>query len=336
MSVATVANFAARGILSVSASRGVDVASLIRETGVDERLLATPGVRLPLDSVIRLWEHARRSTGDEAFPLHVAEFLPFGAYKTYDLLLATAPTVGEALVKAAKYNGFVNDAFRPTLEQRRGQACLEYWNRVDPQCNPPEYIEFIFACFLLRFRLTTGVAFRPTEIHFRHAPPRDLSELHRVFQAPIRFRQPVTRVLIDSSSLRIPQLFADAMTSELLEHYIRATLNHPCVDDELTVALRRAIHALMSSERVTLAAAARRLGVSRRTLQRSLEARGTSFRHVFRALRWELSLTLLGRRGIRMNEAAESLGFSELSSFSRAFKKWTGMSPQAYRRKPSG
>jgi AraC-like DNA-binding protein len=74
--------------------------------------------------------------------------------------------------------------------------------------------------------------------------------------------------------------------------------------------------------------------VSRRTLQRSLEARGTSFRHVFRAMRCELSLTLLSRRGIRMNEAAESLGFSELSSFSRAFKKWTGMSPQAFRRKP--
>jgi AraC-like DNA-binding protein len=334
MSVATVANFAARGILSVSASRGVDVASLIRETGVDERLLAKPGVRLPLDSVIRLWEQARRSTRDEAFPLHVAELLPFGAYKTYDLLLATAPTVGEALVKAAKYNGFVNDAFRPTIEQRRGQTCIEYWNRVDPQCNPPEYIEFIFACFLLRFRLTTGVDFRPTEVHFQHSPPRDLSELHRVFRAPIRFRQPVTRVFIDPANMRIPQLFADALTSELLEHYIRGTLDHPCVDDELTLALRRAIHGLLSSERVTLTAAARRLGVSRRTLQRSLEVRGTSFRQVFRAMRCELSLTLLNRRGIRMNEAAESLGFSELSSFSRAFKKWTGMSPQAFRRKP--
>ncbi len=334
MSVATVANFAARGILSVSASRGVDVARLIKETGVDERLLAKPGLRLPLDSVIRLWEHARRSTRDEAFPLHVAEFLPFGAYKTYDLLLATAPTVGEALVKAAKYNGFVNDAFRPTLEHRRGEVCLEYWNRVDPQCNPPEYIEFIFAYFLLRFRLNTGVAFRPVEVHFQHAPPRDLTELHRVFQAPIRFRQPVTRAFLDPSVLRIPQLFADALTSELLEHYIRATLDHPCVDDELTLALRQAIHGLLASERVTLTGAARRLGVSRRTLQRSLEARGTSFRHVFRAMRCELSLTLLSRRGIRMNEAAESLGFSELSSFSRAFKKWTGMSPQAFRRKP--
>src|SRR4029434_58917 len=102
---------------------------------------------------------ADRSARHDVYPLRVAGLLPFGAYKTYDLLLATAPTVGEALVKAAKYNGVVNDAFRPTLEQPRGQACLEYWNRVDPQCNPPEYIEFIFACFLLRFRLTTGVDF---------------------------------------------------------------------------------------------------------------------------------------------------------------------------------
>jgi len=335
LGVATVANFAARGILSVSASRGVDVAGLMRDAEVDERLMAKPGVRAPLDSVIRLWEHARRQTRDEAFPLHVAEFLPFGAYKTYDLLLATAPTVGEALAKAAKYNGFVNDAFRPTLQERRGRVCIEYVNCVDPQCNPPEYLEFIFACFLLRFRLTTGVAWRPAEIHFRHSPPRSLTEHHRVFQAPILFNQPVTRVFIDRSALEIPQLFADAPTSELLEHYIRATLDHPCVDDELTRALRKAIQALLASERVTLAAAARRLGVGRRTLQRGLEARGTSFREVLRALRCELSLTVLTRRGVPMNEAAESLGFSELSSFSRAFKRWTGISPQAYRRKLS-
>jgi AraC-like DNA-binding protein len=265
----------------------------------------------------------------------VAEFLPFGAYKTYDLLLATAPTVGEALVKAAKYNGYVNDAFRPTLHHRRGQVCIEYVNCVDERCNPPEYIEFIFACFLLRFRHTTGVAFRPKELHFRHAPPRDLSEHERLFQAPILFRQPATRAFVEPSDLRIPQLFADAATSELLEHYIKATLTHPCVDDELTLALRNALHDLLSSERVTLAAAARRLGVGRRSLQRNLEARGTSFREVLRALRCELSLTLLRQRGMTMNHAAESLGFSELSSFSRAFKKWTGMSPQAYRRKPS-
>ena len=239
MSVATVANFAARGVLSVSASQGVDVASLIRESDVDERLLAEPGTRLPLDSVIKLWERARRTTGDEHLPLHVAEFLPFGAYKTYDLLLATAPTIGEALVKAAKFNGFVNDAFRPTLQHKRGQI-------------------------------------------------------------------------------------------------IRATLNRASTYDELTVALRQSLNRLLALNGATLAAAARELGMSRRGLQRRLAARGMSFRGLFRSLRYELALTLLSRREVSLNETADVLGFSELSSFSRAFKRWTGMSPQAYRRKPRG
>jgi AraC-like DNA-binding protein len=336
VSVATVANFAARGVLSVSATRGVDVASLIRESGVDDRLLVEPGTRLPLDSVIQLWERARRSTRDENFALHVAEFLPFGAYKTYDLLLATAPTIGEALVKAAKFNGFVNDAFRPTLQQKRGQICIEYSNCFDAQCNPPEYLEFIFACFLLRFRLTTGVDWRPTEIHFRHSPPRDLSEHYRIFQAPVLFRQPATRAILDPTVLRIPQVFADAPTSELLEHYIQRTLDHPVAYDELTVALRRSLNGLPSLDAATLATAARDLGMSRRGLQRKLAARGTSFRELFRTMRCELALTLLSRRDLSMNEATDALGFSELSSFSRAFKRWTGMSPQAYRRKPTG
>lgn len=335
MPVATVANFAARGILSVSASRGVEVSHLILDAGVDERLLAEPGARLPLDSVIKLWERASRSTKDEAFPLHVAEFLPFGAYKTYDLLLATAPTIGEALRRAAKYNGFVNDAFRPSLQMRRGQVCIEYSNCIDSQCNPPEYLEFIFACFLLRFRLTTGIEWRPAEVHFRHAPPRDLSEHHRIFQAPILFRQPATRVFLDPSILRIPQLLADAPTGELLEHYIQVTLKHPCPQDELTMSLRRTLSGLLSSERVSLGAVARDLGVSRRGLQRNLAARGTTYRALYRTMRCELALTLLSRRDLSLDEVSDSLGFSELSSFSRAFKKWTGINPQSYRRKPS-
>ncbi len=333
MPVATVANFAARGVLSFAASRGVELSSLIRRSGVDERLLERPGARMPLDSVINLWEHARRSTGDERIALDVAEFLPFGAYKTYDLLLATAPTIGDALRKAARYNGFVNDAFRPSLQVARGHVRLEYSNCFDSKCNPPEYYEFIFACFLLRFRLTTGVDVRPSEIHFRHSAPRDLSAHHRLFRAPIRFNQPVTRVLIDPSVLRIPQLFADAATCELLEQHVRATMARPGANDELTLALRNALSESLSSARMTLAAAARGLGVSRRGLQRKLAARGLSYREIYRAMRSEAALAMLARRESTASQVADALGFSELSSFSRAFKQWTGLSPQAHRRK---
>ena len=331
MPVATVANFTARGILSVSASRGVDVGGLIRESGLDERRLANPGARLPLDGVIKLWERARRRTGDENLPLHVAEFQPLGAYKMWEWYLATAATVGDALDKAARFNGWMNDAFRPTLRKRRDQASIEYANVVDPACQPAESFEFTFAWSLLRYRLTTGVNIRPTEVHFRHAPPSNFAEYHRIFQAPVRFRQPVGRVIVDAAVLRIPQLSADAATCELLEHYIETTLNHGRVYDELAVAVRRSLARLKSATMPTLAATARELGMSRRVLQRKLAARGTSFREFFRSVRYDLAITLLDQPDLSINEAADLLGFAEVSSFSRAFKLWTGLSPQAYR-----
>ena len=335
MAAPTVANFAAQGILNVCKSRGIDASSIVAQTGLDEHLLAEPGTRVPLDAVITLWERARRSMGDEHLALHVAESLPFGAYKTYDLLLATAPTIGEALGKAAKYNSFVNDAFRPFMVRSRGQICIEYLNCVDPQCNPPEYFEFIFACFLLRFRLTTGVPWHPVEIQFRHSPPRDVSEHHRIFQAPVRFRQPATRVILDPCALRIPQLFADATTNELLEHHIQSSLQHSSASDDFTVALQGTLRRLLSSEQVTLAAAARDLGVSRRSLQRKLAARGLSYREIFRSLRYELALTLLGRGDSNTKQVAYLLGFSEPSAFRRAFKTWTGKTfPEDRQRTP--
>jgi AraC-like DNA-binding protein len=333
LTIATVANFAARGILSFAASRGVELASLIQRSGVDEQLLEHPGDRLPLDSVINLWEHARRATADERIALDVAEFLPFGAYKTYDLLLATAPTVGDALRKAARYNGYVNDAFRPAFHMGRDQARIEYFNCVDAKCNPPEYLEFIFACFLLRFRLTTGVDLRPSEIHFRHSAPRDLSAHYRLFRAKLRFNQPVTRVFLDASVLRIPQLYADGATCELLEQHVRAAMARPGANDELTLTLRNALsgrHAHM-----TLPAAARSLGISCRSLQRKLAAHGLTYREIQRAMRCEAALAMLARSESTASQIADSLGFSELSSFSRAFKRWTGLSPRAHRRKRS-
>jgi AraC-like DNA-binding protein len=331
MSNATVANFAARGILSFAASRGVGLSGLIKRAGVDESLLTRPGIRLPLDSVINLWEHARRTTGDEHISLDVAEFLPFGAYKTYDHLLATCPTVGDALRKAARYNAYVNDAFRPTLQMARGQARIEYFNCVDSKCNPPEYLEFIFACFLLRFRLTTGVDLRPTEIHFRHKAPRDLSAYFRLFRARLRFNQPVTRVFMDPAVLRIPQLFADVATCELLEQHIQAALARPGATDELMLALRNTLSGSLPSAHMTLGAAARSLGLSRRGLQRKLAQRGLTYRGIYRALRREAAFAMLARNETSASRVAESLGFSELSSFSRAFKQWTGLSPRAHR-----
>ena len=335
MAVATVANFAARGLLSFAASRGVALSGLMRQAGVDQSLLECPGTRLPLDSVINLWEHARRATGDEHIALDVAEFLPFGAYKTYDHLLATCATVGDALKKAARYNGYVNDAFRPALQIVRGQARVEYFNCIDPECNPPEYLEFIFACFLLRLRLTTGVELRPTEIHFRHRAPRDLAPYHRLFRATVKFSQPATRVFMDPSVLRIPQLSADGATCELLEQHVRAAMARPGAADELTLALRNALSGSLSTDHLTLSAVAKSLGISRRDLQRKLAVRGLTYREIYRGIRCEAALAMLSRTGMSASEIAESVGFSELSSFSRALKQWTGSSPRTHRKRLS-
>jgi len=331
MPVATVANFSARGVVRVSASRGVEIGRLLRESGLDEKSLEKPGAHLPLDGVINLWERARRSTRDEQLPLHVAEFLPVGTYKTWDLFLATASTIGDALDKIGKFNAWMDDTFRLTLKKRRDHIAIEYTNVVDPDCQPPEYLEFNFARALLRARFTTGVNIRPAEMHFRHSPPRNIAEHYRIFQAPIRFRQPATQAIFDPAVLRIPQLSADAATCELLEHYIQATLGNSRVYDELAVAVRRSLARLSSSHTGSVAVAARELGMSRRGLQRRLAERGTSFRELFRSVRHDLAMRLLDRHDLRISEAADLLGFSEVSSFSRAFKQWTGVSPKTHR-----
>jgi len=105
----------------------------------------------------------------------------------------------------------------------------------------------------------------------------------------------------------------------------------PGTDDELTRTLRNALGS--SITQMTLPAAAKILGISGRSLQRRLAARGLSYREIQRAMRCEVALAMLARNESTASQVADSLGFSELSSFSRAFKRWTGLSPRAHRRR---
>jgi AraC-like DNA-binding protein len=105
----------------------------------------------------------------------------------------------------------------------------------------------------------------------------------------------------------------------------------PGATDELTLALRNTLSGSLPSAHMTLGAAARSLGLSRRGLQRKLARRGLTYREIYRALRREAALEMLARNETTASQVAESLGFSELSSFSRAFKQWTGLSPRGHR-----
>jgi AraC-like DNA-binding protein len=178
-----------------------------------------------------------------------------------------------------------------------------------------------------RLRLAAGVDWRPKEISFTHPAPPGIGEFHPTFGCPVRFNESVNQMALeqDFADMRLPN--GDALLSEMLDHYGQSLLKQTAKDDFLS-DVRKVLSDGFSRGDVRLETTARKLALSGRSLQRELNGRGTSYREELDRFRLDLALDLLTRAEV--HEIASLLQFSELSSFYRAFRRWTGKTPSEY------
>jgi AraC-like DNA-binding protein len=171
-------------------------------------------------------------------------------------------------------------------------------------------------------------------VTFQHSPPVDLREHGRVFGCPVRFNRPVNGVALRRALLDTPLVRADPGLCSVLDRHVRALIERIPRAEALSDRVRGLVASELSTGRASAAAVARKLHMSRRTLQRHLEAGGMTFRALCDGLRRDLAIRYLREREIAVAEVAFLLGFSEASAFHRAFKRWVGTTPTLYRRSP--
>jgi AraC-like DNA-binding protein len=191
----------------------------------------------------------------------------------------------------------------------------------------PDTVE---ACFALLCRIVRSIAggeAGPSRVALRRARPDDTSDYDRAFVRQVAFGQPADVCVFTSESLRTPIPDADTVVRSMLRPYAERRIAHRQVPWATAV-----IDLLRDASQPGLAAAARALAVSPRTLQARLTQEGTSFAALADDLRRERALTLLSQPDLAVTAIAARLGFSTPSALTRAFRRWTGMAPSDYRR----
>jgi AraC-like DNA-binding protein len=335
MTYSTVANVSTKAVLEVCARRGVEADSLLSAARIDAVQVAKPEGRIPVEQVCALWAEAQRLTGDEALALRASKLLPFGANGVIDYIGITSRTAGEALTRVSRYHRLLNGAVEYSLRPYKGRALLELHSLSDPNPLSGLYVEYLLANAVLRLRMMTGRNLIPLEVNFTHVAPRGISEYHKLFQAAVKFNRPANRVVFDKRDMDAPQPHADPLLCEVLEHHALGLLKVRSEDDELLVALTTDLRESLRGGTVGIETAARRMAMSRRSLQRRLKEQGTTYREVLDSVRRDLAFKLIRDQGREPGQVAFLLGFSELSSFYRAFKRWTGKSTQEFLRASS-
>jgi AraC-like DNA-binding protein len=276
------------------------------------------------------WSGALEATGDEALGLHLAEIAPLESFEGHGYALLSSGSLREAYRRACRYQRLIHEVTRLSLEEGEEDAVLSH---ARPGGRPVgrHPAEFLAVAWVRLGREVTGDRWLPRAVYFAHGAPPDASEHERIFGPVVRFGAGRTAIRVDNATLDQPAASADATLAEILDRHVHTLLSERPEAETLADRVRSALEDGLPSGDVRAVDVSRRLAMSERSLRRGLAAEGTKLTEILSRLRLERATTLLEGGRCSISEVAYLLGFSELSSFHRAFKRWTGRTPAEVR-----
>jgi AraC-like DNA-binding protein len=301
-------------------------AGLTRETVED------PDARIPGPTVLTLWNALRQRSGDPALQLVAPTTLPWGAYRVIDYLVGASATVGDGVCCFARFFGLIADGLELCIETQGDDRRLRLAS-ADGGAVPALYVDYVFAALVGRIRMDPRPELHVRRVELRQPEPPSTEAYADRFRAPVRFAAPADRLCFSTDEWNAPMDHADAALAGLLEEHaglLAARL--PETSAGFVDEVRRALAAALPED-AQAASVARSLHVSLRTLQRRLLATGTTFRDVSEEFRRSLAEAYLADPRVSMTEVAFLLGFSDQTSFNRAFRRWTGAPPGVWRKR---
>lgn len=315
------------GLLASKGLQTADIGDCIRNS--DEAVKS-----IPLEDFVRFSEHVVEATRDIS--------IPWLAGIHYDLSLLgpmgdginAAAKVGVALRRFVEFFSLLQDCTDIRLDREDGMACISY-RILDPDIWPRHH-DAMFSLGIVAQILQRGTpgAWEKVEFSFEAEQAEMRGDIGKVLRAPCSFGA-------DSNQLRFPEAMLDLAvpgtaaicnTRHLSNLIVEQRRNTPLLDRLSTVVFRDLNAVTIDQERI-----AREIGMSSRTMRRKLAVEGSSFQHVLDECRMRQAVfEFRTRPDLSIAQIALRLGYAEHSNFTRAFHRWSGVSPQAYRAKLAG
>ncbi len=313
-------------------ARGLDANDFFAQSGLDPALLRDPNARYPGHAIKRLWQRVKEVLQDPCIGLEVARHFHPTTLHALGFAWMASTTLEEAFARLIRYSRLITDR----EEYRFGETDEDFRFEIHPldedRYYPHEGRDAAFAVLVNMCRAIYGNDFNPLHIEFcRPQPPQPcVGEFHKLFRAPLTFSAPLYVMHFDKAMMRKPLPTANAdvarANDEIIADYL-AQLD----DSDIVMQVKRLLTEQLPSGKATQASIARALNISPRSLQRRLHEAGTHYSEVLNDTRRELAIKHIRNARLSMGEITYLLGFAEVSSFSRAFKRWTGKPPGEYR-----
>ncbi len=309
---------------------GLDPDPLIRETGLDPQLFEDSTSVIPFAALARLYTLSVARTRCPHFGLLVGRRATIRSMDLVGRRMQHSETVGEALAGFVSNLSVQDRAVVATLTVAEGMAMLTYAVYQSGMESAEQVTDAALAVTVNVLRTLCGSDWHPAEVLVPRAVPAETLPYRHHFGAPVRFSQESAILVFPAEDLKRRITGADPLLRGLLEERIRQ-MRAAGAESAFSDDIRRLLRTQLMRARCSVEGIAELLAMHRRTLSRRLKGRGMSYRGIKNEIRFEIARQLLEDTEVPLGEIAAALGYSEAGAFTRAFRRWSGQTPTAWR-----
>ncbi len=325
---------AATGIVDQIEEQGGDIDGVFGNAGIAPDMAGSPTLKLRLSAFCRLFEEASRRTQNDNFGLWFGNGFQPRDLGLWGYAAVSSPTLGAALENlVGLFRYHQESSLMRLVKGSDGYMRLEYRIEAPDIVERRQDAELSLGMFLNVFRECCGSAWAPEEVHFEHPQPQEWRQHEAAFSAPVYFSQSTNSLLFRPDILDKPMPGRDLTLMTMMQSCLEKIGNTAGVPESVVDRVRTSIRTRLAEGYPTLEQIADALRLSPASVQRELSAAGVSYKDLVETTRRDLALMYLGHRALPLSEIAFLLGYSELSAFSRAVRRWTGEAPRTVRAK---
>ena len=311
---------------------GKDVAVILAKAGARPEQVNDDAVRLEVSKQIKILELAAQELQDGLLGFHLARNFDLREIGLIYYVIASSERLFDGLLNGKRYCTIANQGVRLDLKLDGPTVAiaLEYVD-IDRKSDRHQ-IEFWLVMMMRICRQVTDTRLAPRHLRIRHWREETPAEFREFFGCDVEFGADRDEIIFAASVASLPIVGHDNYLNDMLRQYAEAALaGHSQERATHRAAVEQVLPQLLPHAAASVSNVAKRLAMSQRTLLRRLSDEGAGFSEILEETRAALARRYLVERDLQVTEIAWLLGYHELSSFTRAFKRWTGVTPRQFR-----
>lgn len=336
-SLGTISGAALQQYLVSARTLGLDTDAALRHAGITAEEAAGPDCRIPGEKLEKMLNWMIETSQDPLFGLRTSQFVQPGSYDVMGYIAMSASSLQEALSRVALYEKLVGDMGTTETLLRNGLVEVRWNCRHHSQPARRHLIENVLGSWVRYSRwLANNDSLNPAQVLLEHAPPENLAllkEYEQVFGCEVLFNQGYSALVAPMDVLTHKLRQPDPHLLSTLEAHAARKLASLGIETTLAQKIRDIIRETIDTRLPRKEQIADQLDMNIRTLHRRLLEEGTTWQEILNNLRQEIALGYLRDTELSQADIAEKLGYADIRSFQRNFKRQNGITPGEFRRR---